>query len=84
MNIWLYFFGNFVGLPDIEVSYKALFGVDVKYGLSSQLIDKEILSTLKTEGKLKRAYRDFLIKNNQNSDELFEIIHQSFDNSATS
>ena len=55
-----------------QVPYKALFGVDVKCGLSSQLIDKEILSTLKTEEELERTYRDFLIKNNENPDELFQ------------
>ena len=54
-----------------QIPYKSLFGCDVKCGLNSNLIDKEILSTLKTEEELERTYREFLIKNNEDPDELF-------------
>jgi len=54
-----------------QIPYKALFGCDVKCGFSSILIDKDILSTLKTEEELERTYREFLLKNDETMDDVF-------------
>ncbi len=46
-----------------ESSYKALFGCEVKVGIISSIVPKELLNSLKSEKDLEKVYDQFKLAN---------------------